>query len=180
MEGACVSMTTLPISWETECSVPSNTGSSLIVQGTGGPVNDTLHRSTGGAYLLAESPVSVEWENSDSETGSVSDTVRCLTARLGGSLQQREHWRLMEPPRAAFPHKRLELLAAELTLKTFVKSLCGISVLVQLDNSTAVAYTNNLGGTVSPALTALAKSMCLWALERDVMIRPNTYLVCPT
>ena len=64
----------------------------------------------------------------------------------------------------------LELLATQLALKTFVKSQQGISVLLQLDNSTAVAYINNLGGTVSPALTALAKSMWLWALERDVMI----------
>ena len=50
----------------------------------------------------------------------------------------------------------LELLAADLAMKSFLKGLCGISVLLQLDNSTAVAYINNLGGTVSPALTSLA------------------------
>ena len=64
----------------------------------------------------------------------------------------------------------LELLAADLAMKSFLKGLRGISVLLQLDNSTAVAYINNLGGTVSPALTSLAKSLWLWALERDILI----------
>ena len=64
----------------------------------------------------------------------------------------------------------LELLVAELAMKTFLKSRRGISVLLQLDNSTAVAYINNRGGTVSPVLTSLAKSLWLWALERDIII----------
>ena len=64
----------------------------------------------------------------------------------------------------------LELLAIELSLNTLVKSHRGISVLLQLDNSIAVAHITNLGGPVSPALTALAKSMWLWAQKRDIMI----------
>lgn len=64
----------------------------------------------------------------------------------------------------------LELLAAELAMKTFLKSRQGISVLLQLDNSTAVAYINNRGGTMSPTLTSLAKTLWLWALERDITI----------
>ena len=53
-----------------------------------------------------------------------------------------------------------------------------VSVLLQLDNSTAVAYINNLGGTVSPTLTALAKSVWLWALERDIMDCGSTHSRC--
>ena len=64
----------------------------------------------------------------------------------------------------------LEFLAADLAMKSFLKGLHGISVLLQLDNSTGVAYINNPGGTVSPALTSLAKSLWLWALERDILI----------
>ena len=64
----------------------------------------------------------------------------------------------------------LELLAADLAMKAFLKERRGISVLLQLDNSTAVAYINNLGGTVSSALTSLAKALWLWALERDILI----------
>ena len=64
----------------------------------------------------------------------------------------------------------LELLAADLALKSFLKDQQRVAVLLQLDNSTAVAYINNLGGTISPALTALARTLWLWALERDITI----------
>ena len=53
----------------------------------------------------------------------------------------------------------LELLAATLTVQSFVKDQKGISILLQLDNQTAVAYINNMGGTVSPQLTDLAKAL---------------------
>jgi len=43
----------------------------------------------------------------------------------------------------------LKLLAAMLAAKTFLKDISGVSVLLQLDNATAVAYINNMGGTVS-------------------------------
>ena len=64
----------------------------------------------------------------------------------------------------------LELLAATLAVKSFVKDQKGISVLLQLDNQTAVAYINNLGGTVSPQLMDLAKALWLWALSRDLVL----------
>ena len=60
--------------------------------------------------------------------------------------------------------KCLELLPADLAMKAFLKDYRRISVLLQLDNSTVVAYINNLGGTVLSALTSLAKSLWLWAL----------------
>ena len=40
----------------------------------------------------------------------------------------------------------LELLAATLALKTFVKEKKSVSVLLKIDNTTAVAYINNQGG----------------------------------
>ena len=64
----------------------------------------------------------------------------------------------------------LELLAADLALKSFLKDQKGVTVLLQLDNSTAVAYINNLGGTISPVLTALTRDLWLWALEKDISL----------
>ena len=43
-------------------------------------------------------------------------------------------------------------------------------MLLQLDNTTVVAYINNLGGRVSPQLTSLARSLWMWALQRDIML----------
>ena len=64
----------------------------------------------------------------------------------------------------------LELLAATLALKSFVKDRTGIAVLLQLDNQTAVAYINNMGGTVSPQLTDLTKDLWMWALSKDIVL----------
>jgi len=64
----------------------------------------------------------------------------------------------------------LELLATDLAMKLFLMSHKGVIVLLQLDNLTAVAYINNLGGTASPVLTSMARSLWLWALERDMVL----------
>jgi len=64
----------------------------------------------------------------------------------------------------------LELFAATLAVQSFLKDQVGVSVLLQLDNQTAVAYVNNLGGTVSPQLTRLAKELWMWALARDIIL----------
>ena len=64
----------------------------------------------------------------------------------------------------------LELLAATLAVKTFLKNKTRMSVLLRLDNTTAVAYINNLGGTVSKELVDLAKSLWMWCLKRNIHI----------
>ena len=52
-----------------------------------------------------------------------------------------------------------ELLAATLALQTFAKGRSQIAVLLRLDKTTAVAYVNNMGGTVSKQMqmVSLAK-----------------------
>ena len=64
----------------------------------------------------------------------------------------------------------LELLAATLAVKTFLKGQTGKSVLLQLDNQTAVAYINNMGGIVSTRLTDLAKALWMWALSNGIVL----------
>jgi len=48
----------------------------------------------------------------------------------------------------------LELLAATLAVKTFLKNLTGMTVLLQLDNQTAVACINKWGHSISPTHTS--------------------------
>ena len=62
----------------------------------------------------------------------------------------------------------LELLAAMLAVKTFLKNQENKHVLLLLDNTTAVAYVNNLGGTVSAQATKLARELWMWCLERQI------------
>ena len=64
----------------------------------------------------------------------------------------------------------LELLAATLAVKTFLKGQINKRVLLLLDNQTAVAYVNNLGGTISTQATRLARELWMWCLERDISL----------
>ena len=58
----------------------------------------------------------------------------------------------------------LELKAAFLALKTFLKNQSHKVVLLKLDNSAAVAYLNNKGGTYSVPLMSLALGIWTWCL----------------
>ena len=64
----------------------------------------------------------------------------------------------------------LKLLATTFAVKTFAKNMSQCNILLRIDNTTAVAYINNLGGTVSPELIALAKDLWMWCLERTIHI----------
>lgn len=64
----------------------------------------------------------------------------------------------------------LELTAAFLAVKTFLKGQTNQRVLLLMDNQTAVAYVNNLGGTVSAKATQIAKDLWMWCLERQILV----------
>ena len=53
---------------------------------------------------------------------------------------------------------------------TFAKTRSKITILLRIDNMSAVAYMNNKGGTVSQDLVNLTKDLCMWCLERNIHI----------
>ncbi len=55
----------------------------------------------------------------------------------------------------------METLAAFLAVKCFVRDRKSITVLLRLDNTTAVAYVNSLGGTVSLRLNTIVRELCV-------------------
>ena len=69
----------------------------------------------------------------------------------------------------------LELLAATLAVQTFAKEKSGISILLRIDNTTAVAYINRKGGTVSPTLSNLAKTCGCGVWRGTSPWKPSTY-----
>ena len=100
--------------------------------------------------LVAEAPSPIEW--ADTLQRPVQVTIQsdaslagwgavCNGVKTGGSWTSQEQ---------EMHINCLELLATELAMKWFLKSHRGVTVLLQLDNSTAVAYINNLGGHSIP------------------------------
>ena len=65
----------------------------------------------------------------------------------------------------------LELLAASLAVRTFAKERSGITILLKIDNTTAVAYINRMGGTASPTLSQLTKDLWLWCMGRNILLQ---------
>ncbi len=86
----------------------------------------------------------------------------CNYQQTGGPWSQEEH---------NLHINCLELLAATLALKTFTKGQTGLLVLLKMDNTTAVAYVNNQGGTVSRELVRLSKDLWTWYLQRNISIK---------
>lgn len=64
----------------------------------------------------------------------------------------------------------LELKAIWLALLALASSLENVHLAIKCDNSTAVAYINNLGGIKSNNLNELSKQIWFWCRERDIFL----------
>jgi hypothetical protein len=64
----------------------------------------------------------------------------------------------------------LELWAAFLALRAFVPDKRDIHVLIRMDNTTAVAYVNHMGGTKSHNCNEVAKEIWEWCQARHIWI----------
>ncbi|XP_043468351.1 uncharacterized protein LOC122502395 [Leptopilina heterotoma] len=62
----------------------------------------------------------------------------------------------------------LELIAAFLGLKRFIKNDRNCEILLRMDNTTSIAYINRMGGIQHPHLTQVARQIWHWCEERDL------------
>ena len=148
---------------ETTCSIPSSSPSSLVLsfpsrgstEGTEQQqsrlhcIHQPVPSSQGRTTVVAGETCSMEWQSSGSPEGNSVDKVRCITAGMGSSVQWHQDRGTLEPGRAGNAYK---LLAATLAVQSFLKDHTAVSVLLQLNNQTAVAYINNLGGDSFPVV----------------------------
>ena len=110
-----------------------------------------------GKSFLTEKPSMVI--ESDASTQGWGAT--CEGVRTGGPWSPEERqWHI----------NCLEALAAFHALKCFVRDKKGVTVLLRLDNTSAVSYVNKLGGTVSPRLNSIVRDLWLWCMNRDVSL----------
>ena len=66
-----------------------------------------------------------------------------------------------------------KLLAVEYGLHYFAPQLVDSTVVVFVDNSTAIAYLRNQGGTKSPLLNSVAQRILRWAESVPVVLAPQ-------
>ena len=64
----------------------------------------------------------------------------------------------------------LEMLAALFGLKAYCSQIRDAHILVRMDNTTAVAYVNNMGGTKSPQCNKMAQQIWEWCSDRSIWI----------
>ena len=65
-------------------------------------------------------------------------------------------------------HKKvLELEAAFFALKSFGDKFTGAHIQLHLDNTTALAYINNMGGSKSVELNCVTIKIWDWSMQRD-------------
>ena len=77
------------------------------------------------------------------------------------------HW----APDEAHQHINcLELKAAYLGLQSFCTTLSRTHVRIFLDNTTAVSYINNMGGTHSLECNHIARTIWMWCITRDIWL----------
>lgn len=64
----------------------------------------------------------------------------------------------------------LELLAIYLALKFFFKEKHNVHIGVKCDNTTAIAYVNNMGGMISQDMDYLARNIWEWCFKRNIWV----------
>ena len=57
-----------------------------------------------------------------------------------------------------------------LAVQTFTKEKSDITILLKIDNTTALAYINRMMETASPTLLHLTKDLWLWCMERSILL----------
>ena len=92
------------------------------------------------------------------------------TRGWGGDVRGSLHGRSVVSGGGQFHINCQEALAAFHALKCFVRDRRSVSVLLRLDNTSAVSYVNKLGGTVSPRLNKIVRNLWLWCMNRDITL----------
>lgn len=64
----------------------------------------------------------------------------------------------------------LELLAAFFGLKCFAEDKANCDILLRIDNTTAIAYINHMGGTQIEKLSKIAKEIWQWCEKRNLWV----------
>ena len=122
--------------------------------------------------MVGRPDVKLQQSTDYAQASRSSPGVRCFKEGLGAycrTTQERTGglWSLQDQKAHI---NVLELQAAFLTIQSFLKTKRNIHVLIYLDNTVAVQYTNRMGGTRSQALCHLVIELWEWCLDRQIIL----------
>ena len=97
-------------------------------------------------------------------------TNRCFQKRLRAALGNQEIGGRWTDVETTHHINILELQAAFFALRAFCHTTNNTHVQLQTDNTTAVAYITNMGGSKSIQLNNLAKEMWTWCIHKNIWL----------
>ena len=71
---------------------------------------------------------------------------------------------------ANFHINYLEIKAFLLTLQALCAGMLGVHVHIQSDNTTAVTYISNMGGSRALDCSEITRDLSLWCIKRDILV----------
>ena len=155
---------------------PERSGKFLEQQWTGlrglaHPIRD-LSR---GPTVVDIRSTSVEPQVPSDERDSLLDRVRCFPDRVGGGVPGPEDRRSVVPAGESMAINCLELLAADLAVRTFLKDRSNVSVLLRLDkHNSSVLHQRHGGHNISQAnmssqdVVALVTGKDIWLVAQHL------------
>ena len=118
--------------------------------------------------MVGVSPKVLEWVEFDSHSPDTDLRDRRLHDWVRGGLQRGENRGAMV---SRGEKNAYQLPEATLAVKCFAKERTNLTILLRMDNTTAIYYINKLGGTVSPLLNQLTKDLWLWCMNRNITLQ---------
>jgi len=126
--------------------------------------------------VVGNNPHFLQWSPSTDPLLGHNNRGRCLQPGVGGQLSGVIHGVPWTSEEQLHRINFLELKAAFLALKPFCARQQSISVLLRLDNITAINFLNRMGGTHSVILSDLASQVWDWCIKRNILIHAEHLL----
>ena len=130
----------------------------------------SVRRCSQGSALVDSRPCTSNWQGNYSSKSRFSNLSGCFKDRIGSSSSRIQHRRSLERARSPRPCKLLGPGSSISGFQSFLPLIKGSHVQFRLENHTAVAYINQLGGTRSQHPTALAIDIWCYVLDRNMLI----------
>ena len=112
----------------------------------------------------------IQWQTPSDSALRPNSGDRRIQSRMGCLLSGGTNGGSVDPTEKQKHINYLELPAASLALRSFLPNRRKLNILLRIDNVTAIAFLNRMGGTHSQELSDLAVVIWEWCLEKKIIL----------